>query len=332
VTRYRAQVAEVLRAIVIRSGHRFSWLGDTSDALPTRLATALPAEIVRADLVRGLAKRLYESFYCEGRVVPVHAPGADTARPDPAVVVALFAANAGRGTWERGWRLDAVEGGALVVARDGLRVWAPESECRIGGGALRLGAPVAVRLPSALPAISPGFFTVVGNADLAPGRGDLIARLYFNVSCAAGPALVARLTRMLNGACVRFRLKVVDHPDRFTRCDAAVVYLHAGDLRARRRLLSATVRAGSVELEPGTPAFTKRLADGVGIAEERVGGNDSFGMRRCRVVADAAIAAHELGIRDLPGRSRLVERHFADAGIDIDAPYLESGSEDVYAL
>jgi hypothetical protein len=44
------------------------------------------------------------------------------------------------------------------------------------------------------------------------------------------------------------------------------------------------------------------------------------------------VRAHEEGIRDLRGRLRLVERHFADAGIDLDAPYLERGSNDGYSL
>jgi hypothetical protein len=134
---------------------------------------------VRADLAHGLANRLYESFYCAGTAVPVRGAGGAAAAsvvPDPAVVAAISAANDGRGAWDRGWSLETFDDGALVVARDGVRVWARPSECH-GDGPLHPGARVAIRLPPALSAISPGFVTLVGNADLAAERDDLLARV-----------------------------------------------------------------------------------------------------------------------------------------------------------
>ena len=86
-----------------------------------------------------------------------------------------------------------------------------------------MNAEVSIALPPELPALSPGFFTVVGDVDLAAKPDDLIARLYLNVSCAGAPTLVAEVTSALNRSRVPFRLKVVDHPERFPRRDSAVL-------------------------------------------------------------------------------------------------------------
>jgi HopA1 effector protein family len=332
VSLHREQVAEALQATVVRSRNRFAWLGETSPPLRPALASVLPDSTTRALLVRGLAGRFYESFYSTGGVVPaVDDGGRGSEPPDPALVAALATANAGHGSWQRGWHVTAVDADELVVTRDGVRVWARPSECRVPRGGLRIGAEVSLALPPALPALSPGFFTVVGDVDLAAGPHDLIARLYLNVTCDAAPMLVEEMTSALDRAGVPFRLKVVDHPERFARCDAAVLYLHAADLRRRRRLLRRAVEASAVGLNSPTPVFTKPLATGVGLGEER-GAGESFGMRRCLILAEAVLAAHERRIRDLGGRLLLVERHFADAGIDLDVPYLERGSEDGYSL
>ena len=330
---YRAQVAEALRAIVIRSPNRFAWLGESSLALPPRLASVLPHATTRALVVRGLRARLYESFYCTGGVVEIGRDGGKgTELPDAAFVAALSKANAGRGSWQRGWRVDAVDSEWLVVVRDGVRAWARPSECRARRGTLRIGAEVSIALPPELPALSPGFLTVVGDVDLGAEPNDLIARLYFNASCGGAPRLVAEITSALDRARVPFRLKVIDHPERFARCDAMVLYLHASDVRGRRRLLRRVVERCAAELHSRTPVFTKPLASGVGLGEERGGAAESFGSRRCLVLAEAVVEAHEQRIRDRPRRLDLVERRFADAGIDLDAPYLEPGSEDGYSL
>lgn len=319
---YRDQVAEALQALVIRSRHRFTWLGELSPALPRGLGSALPESAARALLVSRIRSRLYESFYCLGGVGAVE-QGKRAARwPDPELVAALSAANTGRGGWEQGWRIDGRRDGALLVSRDGLRVMALPSQCR----ATEDG--IAVALPAELPVWSPGFFTVIGDANLDPAPEELIARLYFNVRCAGAPSIVGAVTSALNRAHVPFRMKVADHPERFGRCDAAVLYLPSAALPHRRRLLRRVVEACSPHLQPRTPVFTKPLAPGVGYGEERGAAGESFGMRRCRLLAEAIVSAHERRQRDLDAQLAAVTRRFEDGGIDLDAPYLDCGPVD----
>jgi hypothetical protein len=332
VTRHRAHVAEALRAVVIRSQHRFAWLGEASPPLPRGIASALPDRAARALLLSRLGARLYESFYCLGGVAIIGEGGAQAGGwPDPVLRGALSAANAGRGSCERGWRLESAGGPVLVISRNGIRVRAKRSACQLRGKPQR-GTEVSVALPREMPALSPGFFTAIGNVNLDLAADDLAARLYFNVSSEGAPGLVAEVTSALNQARVPFRLKVADHPERFGRCDSAVLYLHAADICRQRRLLAGVVDACGADLQARTPVFTKPLAPGVGLGEERGDETESFGMRRCRILAEGLLDAHEQRIRDLSGRLLVVENHFAEMGIDLDAPYLERGSVDCYSL
>ena len=160
---------------------------------------------------------------------------------------------------------------------------------------------MCLRVPSELPSLSPGFWLAVGDA---PSAG-LDVRVYWNVAAGGAPRLVAAVTCDLNGAGVPFRLKVADHPYRFARRDAAVLYL-AGDAfrECRRELvdLAATWRCG-----PGSRRARSSWRRGSALAEDRDG--ESFGMARCALLAEAVVAG------------TAVEAHFAEDGVDLDAPY-----------
>jgi hypothetical protein len=275
---HRDHVVEALRALAIGSRHRFEWLGEPSPPLPRGFASLLPEAAARDLLVSRMRARLYESFYCLGGVEAIRNEH-DRGLPDADLVAALSAANSGAGSWERGWRLEQERGDELLISRNGISVRARPSECRTRndqGGLL-------VAFPSELPALSPGFFTAVGDLNLDPDDDELVGRLYFNVSRRGAPALVSEVTSALNRAPVPFRLKVVDNPDGFDRCDAALRYTLAADVRRRRRLLRQMVDRCTVQLRMRTAVFTKPLAPGVGFAEERGDTGESFGIRRCGI-------------------------------------------------
>ena len=84
--------------------------------------------------------------------------------PDPWLLAAMSEANTGRGSWEPGWTVERVDGDEVVVRGARLRVRVPVEDC---GGA---GAAVALRVPNELPALSPGFWIVLGDAPAACGR------------------------------------------------------------------------------------------------------------------------------------------------------------------
>jgi hypothetical protein len=287
---------------------------------------------VRAYLIAALEQVLYESFYCPGVPTPLAMPQPGVApRSDPAIVEQLSAANAGGGSWADGWRVEALIRDGLVVGKDGLRLLVAPSQARAPGGAPVTGGPVQIRLPKELAFASPGYYTAVGDIDLGAERGHTQLRLYFHVVPSAAPTLMGAVTSSLNELGVAFRFKVVNAPELYSRCDAAVLYVGANDFEAVRSLVRDLSSRPGVRLQERTPAFTKALGPGVGRAEQPASG-ESFGTDRCRLLAEGVATALDRGARRTTDRLAAVAAHFASRGVDLEAPYLEPGSHDRYAL
>src|SRR4051794_17240750 len=320
MTRYRDQLAAALAAVRITGSTGYAWLGLPSPRLQARLAAGLDARERRDYLVSILTAELYRSFYRHGTPVPSRRDEPDPIAGDPVLARALSGANTGRGNWEPGWTVSRVDGDYAVVAAGGLRTRVAPGEWRGHAGGM-----ASVRLPKELPELSPGFFMIVGDA---PGTLSTTVRVYWNVTARSAAALVRQLTACLNARGVPFRLKIADHPVRFDRCDAAILYLPADAFGGVRDALRDVGIA--LDLDTARPAFTLELAPGVGLAEDDNG--ESFGVRRCAQVADGLVRAHELGARTGAARLAVVADRLAEDGVLLDAPYLDSGLDGRHVL
>ncbi|MFE2272273.1 T3SS effector HopA1 family protein [Streptomyces lavendulae] len=192
------------------------------------------------------------------------------------------------------------------------------------GDGPRPGDIVELALEAARPALSPGFFYVMGSRALPRPAGP-IRRLFLHAldgDAAAG--LWAATLAALEGAGALYHAKALSDPDDFPRRDGLVVYLH-GDHEPGERAVVEAVR----DL-PGrgadTSLFTERLAPGVAAAwdprDPRPGQSGmSFGQHRSFALAtalvDHAVAAGG-GQGDSPEGSleEHVAREFRAAGID----------------
>ena len=336
--RYEAQVVAALRAVELRPPDAFLWFG--------RRETARDGDggAPRDLLVQGIAQRLHGDFF--SAAAPRPRRGGPATAPDDggAFVRALSQANGGRGAWDSGWRVarvgaDADGDAALGVIRpDGLVLVAPREEVRgegagagadDGGVALAEGARVSVLLPKELRGLSPGFYVALGDAG-APAGDDRVG-LYWNVAAAGAVTLVARLTYALNGAGLPFSFELLDNPARYGRGDAAVLTIARGDFAAVVMLARPLLRPLGGQLGDAAPAFTKPLARGLAVAEQPAGG-ERFGEQRCRLLAEAIVAAGEAGARTVDARAAAVRARFAAADVRLDAPYLQPGADDAYAL
>src|SRR4029079_12468488 len=191
----------------------------------------------------------------------------------------------------------------------------PVRDCR-GPDGVRPGTEVAIRAPKEHVWLAPGVYGALScTVALA---GSSVLRVYWHITAAGAPALMRALTTRLNASSTPFRLKVADHPARFDRCDAAVLYLPDARAEDVRGTLLAVAADLGPRLRRAVPAFTLELAPGVGVAEHD-GGPLSFGTTRCRLLAEAIIRAHALGIATAGQRVDAVAEHFARAGIAIDA-------------
>jgi class II lanthipeptide synthase len=329
---YRELVAEALAAAEVVSSTSHTWFGAPSPSLPPHTEQLMDAGSAWAYLLYNLQMQLYCDFYCAGGARPRVADPVATPLPGSSPFVgALSAANAGCGAREPGWTLVRREANVLEVTRDGLSLWvAPEDVHVAGDEPIAAGAPVCVTMPKELLRLSPGFYMALGDAEFLLDGSQPVVRHYWNLRSEGAPRLIELLTRRLNSEGIAFRLKVAGDPAGYARCDAGVLYT----LREQYERVCAAVgdayREVASVLDPATPALTKRLAPGLGLAEEPGERAASFGMSRCRLLAEAIASAAERGLRDPVQRLEAVCERFSQAGIDLDAPYLNPGSADRY--
>jgi len=329
---YRDQLAAAVRAVTIRSPTGYAWLGHPSRPLPRFLRDALSGVESRRHLVASLHEELYSSFYTTGWPVPARSGRAQPVASDPGLAAALSDANAGSGSWESGWTVDRRDGDDAIVATPRLRVRVSASECRADdGGPIRPGVAVRVRLPKELPALSPGFFVVLGAAEFDRVTSGDTLRVYWHITAAGAPALVRALSSRLNAEIVPFRLKIANHPVRFDRCDAAVLYVPIEAFDVIRGGLADIATALTSSLRPKIPAFTRAFAPGVGLAESPTTG-ESFGEHRCGLLANGIVDAHEQGVAAGAARVEAVIESLAASGVKVDAPYLERSLDGRHVL
>jgi hypothetical protein len=322
ITSPPAAILGALEAVDVRSPTSFSWMGNVAE-LPEQVVRVAGRRGIRRALVGAIRARLYDSFYTQG--APPPATVADPARPGSPRSMShdLAAANEGSGCVDPGWRVVADEDGRFVAERGGLRLWVTAEEVATDVGGPRTGDVVAVRLSADLPALSPGFYTARGDRGFSAEGLRILDRVYFDLRREGAVPFVREVTRRLNRAELAFIAKVVDEPGGFDRRDAAVLLV---DRRDRERSLAAAGELAGVlasHLDGGAPAMTLPLGEGVAFAEDP-GGQESFGLHRCLLIADAAVAAAEQGLTKPDDRLEVVRERFAAAGTTVDAPYLDS--------
>jgi hypothetical protein len=314
----------VLDAVRIESPERYFLRGEPRDLRefpgPADGSPLLPA-LLEADLYAGLYTR------------PGPAPVATT---DPLaqrdLVAALSAANRGRGTWEPHWRVgEADEDGQVAATKDGLTFWVDPGGLRPRDGKIAPGEWCRVRVAKELRGLMPGFYMAIGDPDEDDRRDDdePMLRLYWHLTPAVAVTYMAKATTHLNAAGVPFRTKVVNDPAAYQRADAGVLYFgrrHYGRIRGAIHRVYESVRGG---LRPDVPLFTKRLAPGLGLAEDPRNGM-SFGQHRCHLVAQALWRAFEHGATSLEARAEALASSYREAGLDPLRPYLEPQAPDVY--
>jgi hypothetical protein len=331
---YRTRIEGAVRAAAFRPPTSFSWFGVQAPPLAARIARTAPPAAVREHVVAGLRDRLYQDFYCQGSATPSQrkAEGLLTTGA-PAFVAALEAANAGQGYWEDGWQVRTIEDERVAVRRGGLELWGGADEVAVDElGPAAPGARARVRLAKDLGNVSPGFYMALSDEPFAEQPHQPMVRFYWSLSADAAVPFVRRATALLNAARLPFRLKVLNDPGRFDRCDAGVVYVRKQDYAGVVDVLARVYGEVAGQLKTAVPAFAKLLAPGLGLAEDPRQNGQSFGQHRCRLLADGILRAHERGRKRLDERMAVVEERFAEDGIDLNRPYLNPGSQDDYGF
>ena len=278
-------------------------------------------------VVEQLRDLLYRYCYCTpftGTLVEHEpSPGADLSDD-------LSRANSGRTRWQDGWRvLELLPAGGVAAERGGaVRSFWPGAFATAGSPPMP-DATISVLAPSESRTEQPGFYYAFG--ETLPDENDELGlvRLYWNVAPEKAAELVNRVTAVLNGYQIPFRLKCLSNGSWFgARADPAVLFLARRHYRAAAIPLADVHRALQPAVRGRVPLFTKRLAVGVGLAEDP-GDGQSFGLDRCRRIAAAIVAAHYARATG-PERLLAVTEYLHEHGLDVERPYLRPGSADGY--
>lgn len=188
-------------------------------------------------------------------------------------------------------------------------------------------------LPTALPMRSPGYVLFVG--ECGPGRQASAdarsTRVYWNVSRAGALELVSSLTELLNAQKEPFQFKIAHSAATWPeRADVGVLYLPADRLTARWDAIISVYEKIHTEIRAWCPAFTRRIAPGLAIADDPPGGL-SFGQTVARVLAQGLYDDHaERGERSTrETRADQMREALAASGRDVTRVHLNLGSEEL---
>ena len=239
----------------------------------------------------------------------------------------LSSANLGSGTWQGGWTARSIEAdGRIVAERNGVRFWVPPGEYRPLSGGPTIDRPGAVRIPREYFELASGFYLAHGNADDTRDAGNTV-RVYWHLAPTGAARLVRLMTHHLNQAGIGFQLKVLSEPLRYHRTDPAVLYLARTDCPGAWPVLRRIHEEIAPWLRSRISLLVKRMAPGVGLAEDP-GDGSSFGEHRGRLLA-AILADPEWSALDaMAERIAFVSSRLARDGYDLDRIYLNPGSRD----
>lgn len=239
--------------------------------------------------------------------------------------------NTGEGYPDPGWCVKGQDDdGKLAVFKDGLTLHIDRERHLLPSKQVAAeGDIISIRMPKNL--IKSGYYIAVAN--VGP-KIDKTAEIYFNVSAEGAAYLMRNLTEGFNQVAIPFTLKALYNPSEYECRDPLTLYFSCSDYEPIREVLQSIYAEGSRYFQDETPLFTKRLAPGLGLAEEpedTFSEAEDFGQNRCQVVADGLLEAWQQGDETVAGRMKAVLHRLSLHKISLERPYLNPHSEDIYS-
>ena len=316
----RARLRDIVAAMKFLSPTAFCFAGHTFQQADAGSA------------VTQLQEQLYHHCYCHLFRGVLEAEPFQPERQG-SLLDELSAANAGRSRWDTGWQIHHVSPSGWICAnKHGLnQTFAPGEYATYGGPGLgpQPGATVDVFFARESRNMQEGFYFAFGETTAdEDDRFDLL-RFYWHIHDDGAATLVRSATSALNRFQVPFRLKCLSDRRLFSRLDAAVIFVPRRYYQIASVLLAEIHArlAGLVGAE--IPLFTKQLAPGLGLAEDP-GNGESFGMNRCRLLAEALADDRVRALDSEHDCLEELDTVFRTHGLSVNAAYLNPGSVDQY--
>jgi hypothetical protein len=251
---------------------------------------------------------------------------------DLAFYEGLHQSNRGEGYFSPNWLVTKEESdGTLAVNKGGLTLYLDRGARHLHPKdlAATVGDLVAIKLPKNL--VQNGFYMAVSNAGSYSGKDTV--RIYFNLTSEGAVVVMESLTAELNAIPIAFNFKALYNPSDYGRYDSAVLYFDKSNYNAVHSVLEKVYKQHHSYFQPEVPLFTKSLAPGLAIAEEpdhKFVEKESFGTHRCQIVANGLLKAWHQDDESPEGRMTSILQQFALLEIELQRPYLNAKSEDIY--
>jgi hypothetical protein len=240
-------------------------------------------------------------------------------REDPEFVAQLSQANRSAGVFDGGWRVVSNGSDGWLCEKSGLQLRV--SAGLQADGQHREDDGVAVRFPAERRHWMPLYYCTGGGMAI-----EAELRIYFNVRPASASWLLRTLSQALQDAAVSYQLKLLNHPQSYTRPDAAVLYVQGSDAGVCRAIVDRLTASGTAAFRKAIPALTRAIYPGVAVADEptpRRGRRASFGEDRCRIVARGLAHAHAAGGGSVTQTIDAICREFIQGNLDPARPYAD---------
>ncbi|MBD6619518.1 hypothetical protein FNW02_27750 [Komarekiella sp. 'clone 1'] len=196
---------------------------------------------------------------------------------------------------------------------------------------------VSVLMPSSN--IERDLYTVIGedepDATTWKDPSNQVVFTYFNFAPEAAIIAMKHITTILNKIKVPFVFKTLHNPLNYKRYDSGFIQFHRSNYEVIRQVLQIIYSETKSHFQEDVPIFTKVLAPGIGLAEHPHPKllskySETFGWNRCQIVANALLEAHKNGNESQEARMKYILKHFDYFKIDLERPYLNPDSEDIY--
>ena len=306
------ELERVLDAFEVMSPKAFRCAGRTVDAQP-------------GQVVKSLQEFLYGSCYSRefGGSFPEQKGVGDA---EPETIALLRRAHAGRACRETAWVVTQALENGQIVARKGQIANRFDAGQYLNldsaAGRPRKDCRVAICHPKDSTVAQKAWYFAFGEAAAGCDESESVIRFYWNIGAEGAPELVGLLTRTLNRFQIPFQFKVPVWRGGYNRRDAGVLYTNRRYFDILAILLPDVHERISGHLSQATPLFTKRLADGLGFAENPPGHGESFGLNRCEILAQALTNAAAKGLSTVDGKLEELSGEFQKRGLSPERPWL----------
>lgn len=316
------ELKSIYAALQIHSQNSYAFAGGT--AIPVTMTNGQNNPVQA--LISAINTSLYGMYY-------VRDTASEPVQPSQSLLPNLSQANQTPDRWDPGWKIYQQSPDGRVMIQKGERsrtaVVGEYAANKWPGMAPVAGELVNLRVYPGTADMQQGFYYAFGS-NLSDQFDDYeLIRFYFNVPAHAAAELLYSLTTQLNRYALPFRYKTLVDASAYRRADAAVLYIAKRHYPMVAALIQDLHASLGNKLRPVTPMFCKTLADGIGVAEEP-GTGESFGMHRCRLLAEGMVDAWLAGSQNVDARANAVEKRFASNGIDMRTPYLNRQSVNLF--